>query len=323
MSRILTKIGACIPALAWQRRVIVGALGLTIAAVLWFTVGPAGGASVRLKSPAQLHEYYVEQGYTMAALRAGNARVPPVFITTVPEDWADGLDVERKKSLFFRTLLPLVLQVNREIGADRTRLAELRKVLGGGEALPSADRRWLFDLAASYGVVDREKVDSKTPLSAQQIATLSVRVDVIPPSLALAQGAIESAYALSRFAVEGNALFGQWRYGEGLKPEQQRKALGDYRIASFKTPFESVHGYAQNLNSNPAYRAFRKLRSDARKAGKTPRGPALVQGLVSYSERREAYVEEVRGLIDFNKLGPTDTARLTDAAPIELRAGLF
>jgi uncharacterized FlgJ-related protein len=220
-------------------------------------------------------------------------------------------------------LLPLVLQVNRETLADRAQLAGLRKRLAGGETLPAADRKSLFNLAASYGVTDREKTDAKTPLSTARLATLYARVDVVPPSLALAQGAIESAYALSRFAVEGNALFGQWRYGKGLKPEEQRETLGDYRIASFKSPFESVRGYAQNLNSNPAYKAFRQLRSDARKAGETSRGLTLVQGLISYSERCEAYIDEVRVLINFNELAASDTARLTDAEPIELLAGLF
>lgn len=301
----------------------IGLAVLLIGAVVWFAVGPAVGSAVRIKSPAQLQAYFAERDYTMASLRAGNAKVPPVFITSVPDDWAKDLDVEQKKSLFFRTLLPLVLQTNQDIHADRARLTSLREHLTGGQALEAKDRKWLFDLAASYGVIDREKADAKAPLSMVQIATLVSRVDIIPPSLALAQGAIESAYALSRFAVEGNALFGQWRFGKGLKPEKQRTALGDYRIASFKTPFDSVRSYAQNLNSNPAYRAFRQLRAEARQAGHIPRGLSLVGGLLSYSERGEAYVGEVRGLIDFNRLASTDTAQLADAEPIELRAGLF
>jgi len=320
---VFADMVARLPAFAGRRGTAIAVAVLMMSVVVWFAVGPAGGSTVRIKSPAQLHNYFVEQNYTMAALRAGNAKVPPVFITSVPDDWAKDLDVQQKKSLFFRTLLPLVLQVNQDIRTDRTRLARLRQRLGSGESLPAADREWLFDLAASYGVVDRKKADAKIPLSTAQIATLTARVDIIPPSLALAQGAIESAYALSRFAVEGNALFGQWRYGKGLKPEDQRKALGDYRIARFKTPYESVRGYAQNLNSNPAYKAFRQLRADARKADKLPRGLVLVQGLRAYSERRQAYVDEVRELIKFNKLALMDTARLADTPPIELRAGLF
>lgn len=308
-----------ISAFGRRRKIVIALMGIPITALLWFALGPAGDTTVRLKSPEQLHAYFIDHGYTMRALRAGGAHVPPVFITSVPDDWAKDLDVEQKKSLFFRTLLPLVLQVNRDIRADRAHLADLRK----RTSLTTNDREWLFDLAARYGVVDRKKADANTPLTTAQLATLTARVDIIPPSLALAQGAIESAYALSRFAVEGNALFGQWRYGKGLKPENQREALGDYRIASFKTPFDSVRSYAQNLNSNPAYADFRRLRASARKAGTIPRGLTLVQGLRAYSERGEAYVDEVRGLIDFNKLAPTDSARLTDGEPIELRAGLF
>lgn len=319
MGSVFSSVGGRFRARAWWAGIAF--VVLVACVVAWYTVGPASGTAIRLKSADQLHSYFVAHGYTMKALRTGQARVPPVFITSIPDDWAEGLDVERKKSLFFRTLLPLVLQVNREIRADRMRLTSLRKQKAG--TLTSGDRQWLFDLAAHYGVVDRKTANPDTPLTTAQLATLGARVDVIPPSLALAQGAIESAYALSRFAVEGNALFGQWRYGKGLKPEEQRKALGDYRIARFKTPFDSVHGYAQNLNSNPAYRTFRRLRAEARKTGQTPRGLNLAQGLVAYSERREAYVDEVRALIRFNKLAPTDTARLTDAKPIELRAGLF
>jgi Bax protein len=320
---LFTGIGNRLPAITGRRGVVIALLLLIIAAVLWFVVGPAGGSTVRINSPAQLHSYLVDHGYTMQALRAGNARVPPVFITSVPDAWAEDLDVAQKKSLFFRTLLPLVLQANKDILADRSRLAGLREHLAGGMSLTARDHQWLFDLAARYGVVDRDKTDAQTPLSPAQLESLIVRVDVVPPALALAQGAIESAYALSRFAVEGNALFGQWRYGKGLKPAEQREALGDYRIASFKTPFDSVRSYAQNLNSNPAYKVFRQLRANARKAGKTPRSLALLQGLVPYSERGEAYVDDVRALINFNKLAPTDMARLADTPPIELRAGLF
>lgn len=327
MSPVFTKFEKYFPAFAKRRNLIIALAALLSAAAVWLgaglTGGPVGSSMVRVKSPAQLHSYFIDQGYTIQALRAGNARVPPVFITSVPDDWAKDLDVKQKKSLFFRTLLPLVLQVNHDIRADATRLSGLQNYLLNGGSLAVADRKWLFDLAANYGVVDRGKADADKPLSGAQVATLIARVDIVPPSLALAQGAIESAYAQSRFAVEGNALFGQWRYGKGLKPENQREALGDYRIASFKTPFDSVRSYAQNLNTNPAYRIFRQLRSDARKAGKTPRGLTLVQGLVSYSERGQAYVDEVRALVDFNKLALTDTAQLKDTPPIELRAGLF
>ena len=95
-----------------------------------------------------------------------------------------------------------------------------------------------------------------------------LRVDTIPPSLALAQAAIESGYGASRFAVEGNALFGQWRTGGGLRPSDQPAHLSDYGIATFASPLQSVAAYAHNLNTFASYRDFRAAR--ARHVGQTP-----------------------------------------------------
>ena len=61
---------------------------------------------------------------------------------------------------------------------------------------------------------------------------LKRRVDIVPPSLALAQAAEESGWGTSRFAIKGNSLFGQWDFsGKGIKPKEQRAELGNYGIA--------------------------------------------------------------------------------------------
>src|SRR5690606_6187391 len=101
----------------------------------------------------------------------------------------------------------------------------------------------------------------------------------------------ESGWGTSRFATDGNALFGQWSYKSGIRPEEQRvKEKGDYRIAAFDTPLDSVHAYLLNLNSNHAYGEFRRKRAELRAAEKVPTGPDLVHTLVNYSERKEEYV---------------------------------
>ena len=139
------------------------------------------------------------------------------------------------------------------------------------------------------------------------------KLDVIPPGLVLAQAAYESSYGTSRFAVEGNALFGQWTFGgDGLVPEQQRKKLGDHRIASFDWPFDSVRGYFLNLSSHPVYKDFRRIRAERKAAGKPLGSLALAEGLKSYSERGQAYVDTLKGIIRSNGLDIADKAVFRD-----------
>ena len=139
------------------------------------------------------------------------------------------------------------------------------------------------------------------------------QLDVIPAGLALGQAAYESGYGTSRFAVEGNALFGQWTYGgKGLKPLEQRKELGDHRIATFDWPFDSVRGYFLNLSSHPAYEGFRRLRAQLKAEGKPLTALALADGLISYSERGQEYVDALKGIIRVNKLDIADDAAFRD-----------
>ncbi len=139
------------------------------------------------------------------------------------------------------------------------------------------------------------------------------KLDTIPAGLALGQAAYESGYGTSRFAVEGNALFGQWTYGgKGLVPEQQRTDLGDHRIAAFDWPFDSVRGYFINLMSHPAYEDFRRIRAQLKAAGKPVTSLALADGLTSYSERGQEYVDTLKGIIRVNGLDIADGAVFRD-----------
>lgn len=136
---------------------------------------------------------------------------------------------------------------------------------------------------------------------------------MIPPGLALGQAAYESGYGTSRFAVEGNALFGQWTFGgEGLVPEKQRSKLGDHRIAAFDWPFDSVRGYFINLSSHPAYEELRRLRAELKAAGKPVTSLALADGLIRYSERGQEYVDTLKGIIRVNELDIADDAMFRD-----------
>ena len=146
------------------------------------------------------------------------------------------------------------------------------------------------------------------------LESLIYRVDMVPAGLALGQAAYESGYGTSRFATEGNSLFGQWTYkGEGLKPREQRtSSKGDHRIKAFEWPFDSVRGYFINLMSHPAYEDFRRIRAEIRAEGKPLDSMRLADGLLRYSERGQEYVDSLKGIMRVNKLDIADNAVFRD-----------
>jgi len=245
--------------------------------------------------------------------------VPRVLLTGINPRWrkaAPSLPVSHKKEIFYRVLLPLVLHANGMVLDRRERLLEARAALESGESLSPDDLEQLRSGAALLRVADAEALAKLGPAGDEPmkiIDDLLYRLDVIPAGLALGQAAYESGYGTSRFAVEGNALFGQWTYGgQGMVPEQQRESLGDHRIAAFDWPFDSVRGYFINLMSHPAYEEFRRLRAEARKAGRPLKSMELADGLIRYSERGQEYVDTLKGIIRVNGLDIADDAVFRD-----------
>jgi len=276
---------------------------------------------LRLESADELESYFASLGYTREALRAGADEVPRVRIAAYPRGWSHGAETSRKKSLFFRTLLPLVLEVNERILASREQLVAVLEECPPGEPLPRSAGHWLGALGARYELWAPERavrIDRLTPYERRE---LLLRVDAVPVSLALGQAAYESGYASSRAAFEGNALFGQWHWGRGLRPARPREALGDYRIASFGSPLAAVEAYAFNLNTHRAYREFRQLRAEQRleETGQLD-GLELAGAMTRYAESGDDYVETLRGLIRRNRLRRYDGLRLAGGEPIRLVA---
>jgi len=258
-----------------------------------------------------------ELGYTQARWRDELDRVPRLYLTDIGENWreswAQDLPLDQKKDVFFRLLLPLVLRANELVAADRARLAALRAA--GPDRWSTGDRAWLKALADLYRL-DGTADPSKT------LDRLRARVDVVPPSLALAQAAEETGWGTSRFAAAGNALFGQWTYDpEGMLPQDQRGELGDYRVAAFETPLASVQAYVHNLNTNPVFGEFRALRAAEHAAGRVPQGLVLAGTLALYSERGADYVTSIQQIIRVNELAPVDTARLAAGPALYLSPG--
>ena len=236
--------------------------------------------------------------------RGEQLTVPHAMIVAISERWqknAPNLPVATKKEVFYRFMLPLVVHANTMVLDRRERLKGLDVKLSGGGALSAEDEAWLREIAIVLRIAKREKVGQmKETAELRQIIDQALfKLDVIPASLVLGQAAYESGYGTSRFAVKGNALFGQWTFGgKGLIPEQQRKQLGDHRIASFEWPFDSMRGYFINLSSHPAYEDFRRLRAELKAAGKPLSSLALAEGLKNYSERGHP----LKGPLSRNKL---------------------
>jgi len=278
-----------------------------------------GPPELRLGSADELESYFASLGYTREALRTGADEVPRVRISAYPRGWSHGADTSRKKSLFFRTLLPLVLEVNEGILASREQLIALLDESPPGERLSHSTGHWLGALGTRYDLWGPERAARLDRLTPYEHRELLLRVDAVPVSLALGQAAYESGYGSSRGAFEANALFGQWHWGRGLRPARPRRALGDYRIASFGSPLAAVEAYAFNLNTHRAYREFRQLRACQRTGGAAELdGLELAGAMTRYAESGDDYVDTLRGLIRRNRLGRYDGLRLAGGEPVRL-----
>lgn len=205
-------------------------------------------------------------------------------------DFSDYRDVTERKVAFFSFLYPRIVLANSRILIERRYLEEL----AGRETLGNPERKWLNAQA------DRLRVEGKTG-SEEQFAGLRHKLDVIPPSLILAQAANESAWGTSRFATKGNNLFGQWCFSKGCGLVPLGRVDGaSHEVAKFASPYRSVRSYIQNLNRHPTYSKLRQIRAEIGTA--LPSGVELAAGLVGYSERGMDYVEEIRSMIRYNNL---------------------
>jgi len=208
-------------------------------------------------------------------------------------DFSAYTDVKQKKLDFFLFLLPKVKIANEGILKERRWLTQLPTNIN------KDDQASLLALAKKYKVKTSETKDI--------VEQLLTRVDTIPASLVLAQAANESAWATSRFARKGNNLFGQWCYVKdcGLVPKQRGKGQ-NHEVAQFKSVQQSIESYMRNLNSQYSYEDLRTLRQQLRVNKEVVSGHLLAQGLLKYSTRREAYVEEIQAMIRQNGLSQYD-----------------
>ena len=259
------------------------------------------GAGISL---ADLMASFSRSGFDLAERSAAPLMVPRVFAASLPHDWRDLRDAGERKHAFTTTLLPLVLRANEMLLERRRRLLGIAAQVAKGERVPDRDRAWIEALAARYGTEAPE-------ITEKLLNTLKRLVDIVPPSLAIAQAAIESGWGTSRFAAEGNALYGQWaEEGEGAMVPAERDEGRTYAIKRFETLQDSVLAYMHNLNTHRAYRAFRAARADMRGHGRPITGAALTKYLKAYSARGDGYIRDLTRIIAQNDLGALDGAAL-------------
>jgi Bax protein len=231
----------------------------------------------------ELAGFFRDVAYILTDIRQGEA-VPPIRVERVPADLVTK-DGSERKSLFITALLPVILEVNQRVLADREQLLYLRdKMAAEPMRMTPIERIWLEDLADRYG----------TPVD--RIDELVRRVDVVPPSMAIAQGGVESGWGTSAAARTGNALFGQIRAGS---PQP------------FTNVGEATDAYITNLNTHPAYAGFRAARAALRERGENLDGYNLIGSLLRYSELGQGYVRFVRQIMRENELTDFDKARLS------------
>jgi Bax protein len=258
-----------------------------------------------LGSVSALVDAFQKVDYRLDAVRKGDQPVPRIIVEKLPADLHRLESLSQRKRVFIKLILPLVLYVNEQILTERGRLVELREDIDRFGRIPDpSDRAWLARMGERYG------------LDTLEIDALLRRIDMIPPSLAVAQAAEESGWGSSRFAREGNAVFGQYTFvsGSGLVPLRRDKDR-IHEVRSFSRLLDSVGAYMFNLNYHRAYGKFRRAREHQRKSRGRIDGYALAGTLKRYSERGDAYVKTIRAIIKSGGLRALDRARLGAGAP--------
>ncbi|WP_372966656.1 glucosaminidase domain-containing protein [Marinobacter sp.] len=207
-------------------------------------------------------------------------------------DFSGIRDTTERKVAFFSFLYPRIVLANSRILLEREYLESLKNKTG----FSSKELKWLSDQATRLRI-------NETNGSNAQLSLLKKRLDVIPPSLILAQAANESAWGTSRFATKGNNLFGQWCFTKGCGLVPLGRAQGaTHEVARFSSPYASIRSYIQNLNRHPTYQQVREVRYQDRPSDKSLSGWKMAEGLRGYSERGEDYIKEIRAIIRHNNL---------------------
>tara|TARA_B100001939_G_scaffold73858_1_gene61946 strand:+ start:1009 stop:2061 length:1053 start_codon:yes stop_codon:yes gene_type:complete len=257
--------------------------------------------TVRLNA-STIKQLFDETDYKLKDVREKKL-VKPVALTLLPAEIKMIENTKKRKEFFIQIILPLILKENNNIRIDRKRLFNIINKSNNTEL----EKKWLSQKYKQYGIPSKD------------LSILKIRMDEIPVSLAIAQAAKETGWGTSRFALEGNALFGQWTWsGEGLKPKESEKSEG-HKVMKFNVLQASVRAYHRNLNTHSSYQEFRFARAKLRDQGKELDSLILSEFLNEYAETGEKYVEVLQQIIEQNNLKDFDDAKLLPSS-IELES---
>ena len=242
---------------------------------------------------SEIDSLFKEVNYNLKDVR-NTKLVKPIDIGLLPNEIKNIANTKKRKDMFIKIVLPLIVKENNKIRVDRKRLFTILNKNSNTDI----EKKWLEKKYKQYGVRKND------------LSTLKVRMDEIPVSLAIAQAAKETGWGTSRFALKGNALFGQWTWsGEGLKPKNADEGK-DHKVMKFHSLQLSVRAYLRNLNTHSTYKNLRKVRTELRNQNKPLDSLILSKHLDKYAETGNQYIEVLQKIIEQNNLKDFDEARL-------------
>ena len=249
--------------------------------------------TVRL-SAETINQLFKDTNYTLDSVRKTKI-VKPIRLSLLPTEIKKIENTKKKKNLFIQIILPLILEENNRIKLDRKKLFTiLNKNMNS-----DSEKKWLMSKFQQYGVINND------------LSTLKVRMDIVPVSLAIAQAAKETGWGTSRFAIEGNALFGQWTWsGEGIKPAGVDPEDSNHKVMKFKVLKASVRAYQRNLNTHGSYRQFRSARANMRDNDDDLDSLLLADYLDKYAATGKEYTKIIKQIIKQNNLQDFDKVKL-------------
>ena len=234
--------------------------------------------------------------YDLSQVRS-NKLVKPIYFTQFPKDLDELQSTRLRKETFIKIVLPLIVAENERILADRKKLIKVSKK----KQTSDLEKQWLRQKLLEYKV------------KKGNIIELISRMDIIPTSIALAQAAKESGWGTSRFALEGNAIFGQWTWsGNGIAP-LNREHNKNHKILKFPILRASVKAYQNNLNTHKSYVNFRSKRLVMRENNKDISGLELTETLKNYAQTGSEYIKILNQIIRQNRLTDFEPVRLVNS----------